>query len=133
MAFQGNGATITFATSGWTGEVIEMTRTTQSREVLDTTVLTDTTARSFTEGEAVDYGGWRIRYYTDFGSPPPIAAEPETITITAPLLAGQSVAANETGTGFIFTADEGALAINGLMEGEFEIKWTDQPTRNAAT
>jgi len=125
MADTGTGTTITFGTSGWTGSVISIGGTTQSREALEDTHLGTTNQKTFVFDDLIDAGDFELEFYWDqsAGTFPPISAVAETITVTFPLKSGETTNATLAGSAGVIEAT-GPSASNGeLMVGSMSIKW----------
>lgn len=137
MADTGNTATLTLATTGFSGSIIELGGSEETRAALEDSHLGTTTRKTFVPDDLIDSGEFTGRYYTDgaVSSHPSLTAVPETATITYPLKTGQSVSATLAGSGF-FTRKKHADIKNGeLMVGEFIFKWDGRtgPTYTAGS
>lgn len=128
---QGHGVAITFST-GFFAWITDVNPASMRREALETTNSATTTARTFTPEKLVNYGDLRVTMQFDASKDPPIEGAAESITITFPMAAGATTAANWTGTGFM-TAYEPTVPINGIMTATATIKWTGAVTTNAAS
>ena len=86
MASTGHGTTLAFTTtSGWTPDYISITGPGATREVLDSTHLGTTGARSKEPGDLPDWQPFTCEYFFDPDDGyPPISAAKETVTITNP-------------------------------------------------
>jgi hypothetical protein len=84
MAEIGTGTTITFGTSGFTGEILEITGPDGSRVSVPTSHLGTTVAHTFMPGDLVDWGEVSLEIAFDPTEDPPIDEAPESITITFP-------------------------------------------------
>lgn len=95
----GHGTTISWGTTtGWTPTCISITGPGATREVLDTTHLGTTGARSKKPGDLPDWQPVTVDYfYEPEDGYPPIAAVAETITLTNP----DAGAATEVFSGFV--------------------------------
>ena len=125
MADTGTGTTITFGTSAWTGSVISIGGTTQSREPLEDTHLATTNQKTYVFDDLIDAGDFELEFYWDQSASifPPISAVAETITVTFPLKSGETTNATLAGSGGVIEAT-GPDASNGeLMVGSMSIKW----------
>lgn len=80
----GTGFTITFGTSGFSPQHLEITPPTQSRESFDTSHQGTTTGRTKTPGTLVDNGELQINFHFNPDTSAPIDQAAETITITFP-------------------------------------------------
>ncbi len=125
MADTGTGTTITFGTSAWTGSVISIGGTTQSREALEDTHLGTSGEKTFVFNDLIDAGDFELEFYWDQSASvfPPISAVAEVITVSFPLKSGEATNAVLTGSGGVIEAT-GPDASNGeLMVGSMSIKW----------
>jgi len=80
----GTGATIVFATSAFTGNILSISWSGISRTPIDTTHLGSTTARSFMAGDLYDPGEIQVEMAFDPAAAPPYGGAAETVTITFP-------------------------------------------------
>lgn len=125
--FTGSGASITFATTSFSGKYREISELMQDREVVDSTTL-DRTSLSFAQnipGDNPSPGQVRCRIRWEGATAPPSFAAPETITITLPKeTSGSNNAATVAGTGYIISRRlMPNLQRNQLNEGEFVIQF----------
>ena len=137
MAMTGNGTSIVFGTSGWTGSIISISGTSQSREALEDTHLGITGERTFVPDDLISPGEFDIEFYWDqsAGTFPPITAVAETITISFKLKPSETVQATLAGSGFA-TESEGPTTTNSeLMTGTMTIQWDGKtgPTYTAGS
>lgn len=119
MSIESATASITFGTSGWTGDVTNIDWSGISRAVLDTTHLGTTTARTFKAASLYDPGSISVTWNADLKATgfPPYAGAAETVTVSVPSTgAGSSSTLSASGqvTDFGFTVAEGA-DITGTM------------------
>ncbi len=79
----GTGTTVTFGTSGFTGNIMNVSQDGISRPSVDTSHMGTTTARTFTPGDLYDGGEITLSVQWDpaAATKPPISAAAETITI----------------------------------------------------
>lgn len=120
---QGNSATITFATSGFTGKITKINGSEFSREALPDDDLSTTENKTFVPAVLAEAGEFEIEFYFDPDVRPDHTAPAETITITFPLPSGKTTAANVAGTGFITKVSSADLENNALMIGKATIRW----------
>ncbi len=105
----GTGTTITFATTGFSAEVIETVEWTGiTRPAVDTTHMTSTQAstgqfggRTFIPPKFADPGQIALMLHFNPQTNVPINSAAETITVAFPLVSGDATAASWSGTGFI--------------------------------
>lgn len=100
IALEGVGATIAFGTSDFTADLVSLTLPEKTREALETTHLGTEDAKTFKPAVLKNVGTITAVFDhdpDDFGTL--IDSPPEQVTITYPVLPGQSV-----GTKLVFTA-----------------------------
>lgn len=123
MADTGNGATLTFGTSGLTGCFTEIDPSEQTRDALEDSCLTTTGQKTYVPGDLVEPGELRGKLFFDPTADLPAFNVPEVVTKTYPLPAGASTPGTLSGTGF-FVGIKPPMVRNGaLMEVEFRVKW----------
>ena len=127
MADLGTGASIVFATSGWTGEIASIEGPNETRESIDTTHLGTTVARTFIPADLIDGGEVSLTAWYDPDEPPPIKGATETITITFPVPSGLSAGATAQFSGFL-TAVSRTIPLEEKMESSITIKVTGDIT-----
>ena len=128
MAIEGTGATITFATSGFTAECTNIQLPELARESLETTHLGTTTAKTFKPAKLYDAGEVTVTVFHDPAADLIISEEPETITITYPLETGQTTAATVSFTGFVTGQGGETFKVGELMSTNLKIKVTGEIT-----
>lgn len=134
MADEGTGATVTFGTSTWTGEIVDISWNGVTRSVLDTTHLGTTTAKTFQVGDLYDAGEMTLTVNYDPDVPPPYASAAETITLAFPLKTGWSVASKLAASGFISSWDPvTSLTTDQLYQSTFTIKFSGAITQSDHT
>lgn len=137
MADTGNATTLTLGTSGFTGSIIEMSGSEETRPALKDSHLGTTPRETYVPDDLYEPGEFTGRYYTDgaVSSHPSITAAPETCTKTYPLKSGQSTPATLVGTGFFTRKKHPDVKNNELMAGEFTFKWDGRtgPTYTAGS
>ena len=118
----GHGASITFGTSALAFPWRKIGAVEQDGEKVEDTDLSNTTYKSYLPGDVVEPGEFEIEYCFDAEEDLPPVLTPETITITAPVGSGQSVAADLEGTGFIRSRTAfPEFATNGLQLGKMTV------------
>ncbi len=138
MPDTGNTASLAFGTTtGFTPSLVSIECPEEVREALEDTDLAVVGAKTSVPDHLYEPGESPCVMYWDqsAGTFPPIDADPETITVTFPLKAGEITAATLAGTGFL-TRRKGPIVQNGeLMRGEFTIKWDGKtgPTYTAGS
>jgi len=135
MAQTGNGATITFGTSGFTASYQRISGSTITRESLETTHLGTTDYMTFQPADLADGGDFSCEFFWNQSAStfPPITGAAETITVTYPMKSGESTAATVSASGFLVSSKAGDLENGALMSGEFSIRWSDQPVYTAGS
>lgn len=128
----GTGATVAFLTSSFSANIMSIDGPGIERPAIDTTHLGTTTARTHMPGDLYDVGPFDLEIQFDPNLNPPISSAAETIRITWPLAAGQSVAAKWEFSGFI-TAYKGGAKLEELMTGSMTIKGSGAITMTDAT
>ena len=117
------GITITFGTSGFTGNITDISGPSMTREAIDSSHQGTENSMTFIFADLVDRGEVSFTMHYNPDTDPPIDAEAETITIAYPT-AGASIAF--TG-GMIAHSNE--LPLNGLMTADVTIKVSGDITR----
>jgi hypothetical protein len=104
----GTGTTITFGTSGFTASIMSVRWSGISRPSVPTSHMGTAAAgankfgnATFLPGEIIDPGEMTLELQFNPQTNIPIAAVPETITVTWPLVTGDSTPANWSGSGFV--------------------------------
>jgi hypothetical protein len=77
----GTGTTITFGTSSFAFELLEVNESGESREAIDCTHMGTSATRAFVPGDLTDGGSITVRGHYTGAQDPPIDAAAETITI----------------------------------------------------
>ena len=117
----GTAGTITFGTSGFTASITNINWDGIERASLPTSHLGTTTAHTFIPGDLYDPGEISLDIQFDPDDFPPISAVAETITVTYPLTAGATTAANWASTGFLTGASH-IVPLEALMTGTITVK-----------
>ena len=128
----GNGTSITFGSSSWSGQFTSVRRAGETRPAIDSTNLATTTARTFIAADLVDRGSLECDIQYDPDDPPPTNSVAETITLTFPVPSGQSNGATIAGTGFI-TDHDLDIPEGDIMTGSITIKWAADVTFSDAS
>ena len=94
MADTGNGATITFGSTGFSGDIVSISGLEVSKEKIEITKLGDTGRKRYIVDDLVDIGDVTVTAYSDVGVPD-INADyaaniDEVMTITYPVAPGGS-------------------------------------------
>lgn len=120
----GGGATITLATSGFTGSYRRIGSVKKVRPDVSVSHLAASN-ELYRPGDAVENGETPCEFlWNPASTPPSITADPETITITYPKrLAASSAAATLAGTGFLKEVEHPEFQLNQACIGKYTIKW----------
>jgi len=84
MKFIGTGTTITFGTSGFSAEILDVTPPDGSREPINTSHMGTLVAHTFTPAKLVDWGEFSFDAHFDPALTPLVKGAAETITIAFP-------------------------------------------------
>lgn len=118
MANTGNGSTVVFATSGFTAKYIEIGGMNESIPVLDNSGLSTTGHAEKCPGDLIDHDAITLRYFYAPNARQPLTGVVETATFTLAPIAGQTVGATLSGTGFFSSRTGPTLANNQIWEGQ---------------
>lgn len=122
MSDIGDGATITFGTSSFTGEFKTLQHTGVSRASVPTTHLATSPAKTFMPGDLYDPGEISGVFAYDPDTQPPFSGVAETITLTFPVPTGKSTGATLAASGFITDFSEPSLETDTEMQANITIK-----------
>ena len=133
------GITIVFGTSGFTSEILDVAQPGVSRKSIDVSHM-GTAAPSagsygnmpFIPGRLSDAGELTLDVHYNPDVVPPIDLVAETITVTFPLVPGDSTPAKIVFTGF-FTAFDPSFPLDDKMVASATIKISGSVARTAAT
>lgn len=124
MAIIGTGTTISFATSTFAADIIDVGQMASwERPAIDTSHMGNTDWRSFLPGKLTDPGEAQYQIAFAPGTSPPISAAPETITIGG---FGGTI----SGSGFV-TSYTPNSPLEDRMTADVTIKWTGANTQAA--
>ena len=132
------GITVVFATSAFTAEIKDVNWGGISRESKD--ISKQSTAApgankfgnmEFMPGDLSDPGELSMEIHFDPDQEPPIDQAAEVITVTWPLVSGDSTAATWAATGFI-TAFEESGTLDEVMTASITVKFSGEVTMVAA-
>lgn len=134
------GASVTFATSGFSYNIVGVNIGSLETPALETSHIATTAAgvgqegnATYIPGDIVRHGPATLRIHWN----PSLGVIPigvvQTITFTYPLVSGDTTAAYQTGSGFVsgFTPDE--FVIDGVMTAQVTIQKSGPWTKVAAT
>lgn len=123
MADVGTGASLTFATTGFTADIRSIDGQDISREVIDTTHLGTTSYKTFMPSDLADPGGLEFEIMYDPNAQPPVTSAAEVITVTFPVPAGLSTGATMSATGFI-SSWNWKVPLEDLMTANITVKFS---------
>lgn len=137
----GTGTSISFGTSGYSAILRAITGWTGiSREVVDFTPLNVQPApagkignRVYKAAKAVDPGTIECEFFFDPNQTPPVDGDPETITVTFPIVTGDNTAAYWQATGQMTSFEVSGIELDQPMVARSTIKITGNITFTAAT
>lgn len=132
MPDSGHGVSITFS-SGFHGEITNVTHNGIQRAALETTNSATATARTYIPADLIDWGSVSVDLLFDPNDTPPISGAAENVTITFPVPSGSTNGATVVFSGFMtdFTYTVPAAQQEGIMTASSTIKatgtatWTD--------
>ena len=122
----GTGITLTFGTTSWAPEIVEVTPPGSSRESLDTSHQATTTYKTFEPSSLVDNGELSLTVHFDPSKAPPIANVAETITMAFPSAAAWDF------SGFMTSFDPQGMYEN-VMVANVTIKVSGSIDRDASS
>ena len=136
---KGTGTTIVFATTGFTSELLNLDLGGTSRESIETTHMGTPVSsapgfgsRTYIPGCLSDPGEITLELHLDPDKTPPIDAEPETVTITFPLVSGDTTSPIWNATAFCNGADA-AVPLEDKMTQTITLKVSGKITITPAT
>lgn len=132
MADTGTGATMTFASTSYSVPITQIVHQGESVDDIRTSHLGTTGGHTYIPSDLVEGGEYVCSYQVD-PNEPPIDGAPstETITYTAPIPSGSTVAATEAFTGYI-KSHEKTVPTGDLMTGTFTVKVAGTITKTDA-
>jgi hypothetical protein len=113
---EGTGASIEFATSGFTAPLVSLTLPELTREKLETTHLGTTPAKTNQPGKLYAVGDISCVFRHDAEETSLILEAPEQITINYPLLAGEATPKKLTFTGYAISDGGEEVAVDTIMD-----------------
>lgn len=137
----GFGTTITFATSGFTANIVGpiqwsgIARTPHETSHMASALpgANQFGGRTFMPGDLVDPGTLTIPIHFNPNTNIPIAGAVETITIAYPLVAGDATRASWAVSGFVTDVGTISIPLDGVMETTITVKMTGLATMTDAT
>jgi hypothetical protein len=135
----GTGATVAFGTSGFAIEIVDIRSNPIERAIIDSSHLGTPAQsagkfgnRTYIPGRMVDPGGLSFEGHHNPNVQPPIGEVAELITVTFPLVPGDSTAATYSGQGAM-TSYQFTIPFEEKMMATVELKFTGPITITAAT
>ena len=129
----GNGATITFATSGFTPLLVTIDGLEQTLEALQDSTLATTNVHTYCPADLSEISPMSATIRWEQDDVPPLDGTIELITITYQLESGESTAATLAGSGFITGRRSPDLANNEIAEGTFTLMFDGKATEPTYT
>ena len=132
----GQGWSFTFGTQSISLLITKITCGKWSINVLDVSVLADTGFMKKLAGDLKDAGEFVIDFlWKTSTTAPVVGATPETLTITAAQMTGDTAAATLAGTGFVKELTWPTAALNQVNAGQATCVWNGDtgPTYTKAT
>jgi len=133
----GTGLSLTFSTSGYSAEVIDVAWNGISRNSIETSHMGTAAAgagtfgnRTFIPGHLSDPGELRVTVHFNPDTLPPIDATAETVTLTYDESGGDTSGATWSATGFV-TGFEMAAPLDDKMTADVTVKLSGNVTRTA--
>ena len=124
LAIEGVGASIAFGTSGFSSDVYSITLPERARESIDTTHLGTTSAKTSKPAKLQDSGTVSVKVDHDPSAVDLVGQDPETITITYPLLTGQATPTKRYFTGYVVSMGGEEMTVDNKMTTNLTIKVT---------
>ena len=130
----GTGATLAFGTSTFTPQISEMSWGGIDREMVESTHLGSSNARTYLPGDLYDPGELNLSIFYEPGMDPPVNAALETITLTFPLntASGQASAATLAGSGAL-TSFSFSVPLEDMITADCSFKFSGVLTWTSAT
>lgn len=130
---EGQGVTISFATSNFTANVISLTLPDRSRETIEDTHLGTSTAKTFKPAALIATGDVTCEFEHQPEAVDLLKQSPETITITYPLQSGQTTPTRKTFNGFATNMGGEEFKTDSRMTTKVTLKVNGDITTVAAT
>lgn len=126
----GTGSTITFGTSGYSAELLNIAWSDFSRESVGTAHMGSTPSQSFMPGDLYDGGTLTLEFHFKTNEAVPITGAAETMTVTFPIVTAAD-AATWACSGFV-TGFEFTDPLEDKMVATMTVKLTGDVTQPAA-
>jgi hypothetical protein len=133
IALEGTGANIAFATSSFTSDLISLTLPEKSREVIETTHLGTVGAKTHKPARLINVGTISAEFDHDPVAIDLTKKDPEAITISYPLLTGQTTPTRLVFTGFVTAQGGEEFKVDARMTTKVTIQVTGDITITPAT
>lgn len=132
-AIEGQGATIAFGSSTFVSDLLSFNMPERTREVLETTHLGTTVAKTFKPAKVKTIGDISCEFDHNPGAADLLNNAIETITVNYPLLTGQSVAAKLVFSGFVIQQGGEEFKTDTKLTTKVTIKVSGDLAYTAAT
>jgi hypothetical protein len=133
IALEGTGASIAFALSSFTSDLITLTLPERQREVVETTHLGTIGGKTFKPAKLVNNGTISCEFDHNPAAQKLVKNPMETITITYPKDTGQTTAAAVVFQGFVTGEGGEELKVDSRMTTKVTIQISGDITEVAAT
>lgn len=134
ICLEGTGASIAFGTTTtFLSDLISLTLPEESREVIDTTHLGTTVAKTSKPAKLKMIGDIQAEFDYNPSAPKLVDQAMETITINFPLLAGQTTPKKKVFTGYVSQQGGEEMVVDKPMRTKVTIKVSGDITETAAT
>ena len=133
VALEGTGATIAFAISSFTADLISLTLPDKAREAIDTTHLGTTGAKTYKPAKLKTVGDISCEFDHNPEANDLTDNVIETITISYPLLSGQSTPTRLVFSGFVISQGGEEMKVDQRMVTKVTIKVSGDITITPAT
>ena len=119
----GNQATISFATTGFTGRFHMIGSTEQEIADLEDSHLGTTDFKTYFPSDLAEPGEFEIEFEWQGDDTPPALGTIETITVTHPVPPGMSNGAVHAGTGYVKKVAYPELRNGAIQVGKATVRW----------
>ena len=117
----GNGATVGFATSSWSGAIHRISSLNQRVPSLNTSVLATTGYERWQRGDLNDMDAVELQVFYDAHDEPPFTQAVEIVTITYPN--SGTAPATIVGNAWVEEVERGELANNEMISGIVRVRF----------
>lgn len=133
IALEGQGASIAFGTSSFSNDLISLTLPDKAREVLETTHLGTTGAKTYKPAKLKNVGDIACEFDHNPAQADLLLGDVETITISYPLISGQSTPTKLQFSGFVTNVGGEEFKTDAKLMSKVTIKVSGDITVIAAT